>query len=184
MTSRLGSLGADGDVSDACGSPSLGVGADDRQQQSRERVRVETGGPIGLGARGRPSNVWVMSHSGWRQWADESMEQVDRQVRDAQRRAEEATRFRASMDQVQGRATSLYRDVSAATDVNGRLVDLQLTSDALRRDPRDLARLVVSTVDAARRNAGSQALTVARDAFGADSAIVTKLAAELKADGS
>ena len=110
------------------------------------------------------------------------MEQVDRQVQDAQRRAEDASRFRAGMDQVRGRATSQYRDVAAVTDVAGRLVDLQLTPDALRRDPRGLARLVVATVDAARRDAGNQALTMAGDAFGADSAVVTRLAAELKVD--
>lgn len=115
----------------------------------------------------------------WRQWADESLSTVDQQIKDAQRQAETAAALRADMSQVQGRATSTYEEVTVVTDVAGRLLDLQLTADALRRDPRELAALVVDTATVARRQAADRALTMAEEAFGVGSALATRLAAEL-----
>lgn len=123
-----------------------------------------------------------VAESEWRQWADESLSAVDQQIKDAQRQAETATTFRAQVGQVRGRATSQYGEVTAVTDTAGRLLDLQLTADALQRDPRELATLVVATADEARRQAGAQALTMAEEAFGAGSAVVTRLAADLEPD--
>jgi len=118
----------------------------------------------------------------WRQWADESVVQVDQETKSAQERAADVTRFRSDLEQVRGRATSRYLDVTAVADVNGRLVDLQLAADAVRRDPRDLARIILDTADDARRNAADQALAMARETFGADSGLVARLATDLQPD--
>jgi len=85
------------------------------------------------------------------------------------------------MGQVRGRASSAYREVTVVTDVGGRLVDLQLAPQALRRDARELSRLVVATAELARRDAAEQVLTMAQAAFGAGSGVVTRLAAEVEA---
>ncbi|MCL2423764.1 MAG: YbaB/EbfC family nucleoid-associated protein [Micrococcales bacterium] len=105
---------------------------------------------------------------------------MDRDTEGAQQRAADVTQFRTNVEQVRGRATSRYRDVTAVTDVDGRLVDLELTSDAVRRDPRDLARIIVDTADEARRHAGSQALTMARQTFGDRSGLVVRLQVDLR----
>ncbi len=123
-----------------------------------------------------------MPDNEWRQWADASLSTVDQQIKDAQRQAETATALRADMRQVQGRATSRYGEVTAATDVAGRLLDLRLTADALRRDPHELAALVVATADDARRQAADRALALADEAFGVGSALATRLTAELGRD--
>ncbi|MDR3068385.1 MAG: YbaB/EbfC family nucleoid-associated protein [Cellulomonas sp.] len=120
-----------------------------------------------------------MPENEWRQWADESLSTVDQQIQDARRQAETAATLRADLDQVRGSATSRYGEVSAATDVAGRLLDLRLTADALRRDPHELATLVVATADAARRQAADRALALTEAAFGTGSAAATRLAAEL-----
>ncbi len=118
----------------------------------------------------------------WRQWADGSLSTVDQQIKDAQRQAETARTLRADLSQLRGRATSRYGEVTAVTDVAGRLLDLQLTADALRRDPHELATLVTTTADEARRQAADQAKTLAEHAFGAGSALATRLATELEPD--
>ena len=110
------------------------------------------------------------------------MVQVDQETKSAQERAADVTRFRSDLEQVRGRATSRYLDVTAVADVNGRLVDLQLAADAVRRDPRDLARIILDTADDARRNAADQALAMARETFGADSGLVARLATDLQPD--
>ena len=123
-----------------------------------------------------------MSDNGfdWVWQADAALGRVDEQVRAAQERAEVAGRFRAEVEQVRGEARSRRGEVVVVCDVQGCLVDLRLSPAALEYSASDLARLVLRTVADARAVAGRRALGLAGDAFGPESPVVARLAAELE----
>lgn len=107
---------------------------------------------------------------------------VEAQLRaeQAQLRAEQAQQVQADIDAVRATATAPRREVAVTVDATGRLTDIRLADAAYDVRPDALERLIVETAGAAQRLAGEQALEISRAAFGADSAIVDRLAGEIE----
>jgi len=110
---------------------------------------------------------------------DAAMERVNAQIVEAQERAARATQVRQEMDALRATAKSPKGEVEAEADTSGRLVGLNLSSDALELDERALARLIVITAQLAAARAGEQALEIAATAFGEESAITTRFRDEI-----
>jgi hypothetical protein len=115
----------------------------------------------------------------WFARADETLARVGQQVAAAQERAATASRVRAELDRVRGQARSPRGEVTVSADATGRVVDLRFAEDAVELSARDLSRLTLETIAAARAASGAAALEVARAAWGEDSPTVAALAAEL-----
>jgi len=108
---------------------------------------------------------------------DEAMARVNAQVAEAQQRAERATAVRIEMDALRGKAKSPKGEVEVEVDTSGRLVGLELTSDALELGERALSKLIIETSRAA--GAGELAVELAADAFGAESSITARFRDEI-----
>jgi len=106
---------------------------------------------------------------------------VQDQVAAAQKRAQAAQQMRAQVEAVRGTAYSQRRELSVTVDASGRLVDVQLSDAALELRARDLSRLIITTAQAASRDAGQQAMDLAAAAFGEDSPVVARLRDEVTA---
>ncbi|WEG09296.1 YbaB/EbfC family nucleoid-associated protein [Microbacterium horticulturae] len=106
---------------------------------------------------------------------------VQDQVAAAQQRAQAAQQMRAQVEAVRGTAYSQRRELSVTVDASGRLVDVELSDAALDLRARDLSRLIVTTAQAASRDAGQQAMDLAVTAFGEDSPVVARLRDEVQA---
>ncbi|WP_051191869.1 YbaB/EbfC family nucleoid-associated protein [Microbacterium luticocti] len=106
---------------------------------------------------------------------------VHDQVAAAQQRAQAAQQMRAQVEAVRGTASSPRRELSVTVDASGRLVDVELSDAALNLGARDLSRMIVSTAQAASRDAGQQAVDLAAAAFGDDSPVVARLRDEVQA---
>lgn len=88
--------------------------------------------------------------------------------------------MQVDIDAVRAAATSPRREVSVTVDATGRLVGIRLADAAFELRPDALERVIVETAGDAQRLAGEQALEISRAAFGADSAIVERLAGEIE----
>jgi DNA-binding protein YbaB len=111
--------------------------------------------------------------------ADAAITRVEQQIEAAQRQAEKAREFQAQVEAVRGTARSPRREVEVTVDASGRLAAVDLADAAMDLRPRDLAALLVETANAAQRDAGTKALQIASEAFGAESGVVDHLRAEL-----
>jgi DNA-binding protein YbaB len=111
---------------------------------------------------------------------DAAIARVNAQIKEAQERAVRASAMRQQVESVRGQAASTRREVTVTVDVSGRLVDLDIAEAGMELAPRDLARLVVTTVEQARRNAGDQSIALAAEVFGEDSIVVDRLRAEVE----
>jgi DNA-binding protein YbaB len=111
--------------------------------------------------------------------ADDAIARVNQQIVEAQERAAKASEVRAEMDALRGTATSPRGEVVATADVSGRLVDLELTPDAIDRTPTALAALILATAKAAAAKAGQLAVEQAAAAFGEDSPVTEHLRTEI-----
>lgn len=112
---------------------------------------------------------------------DALIARVQDQVAAAQQRAQAAQQMRARVDAVRGTAFSPRRELSVTVDASGRLVDMELSDAALDLRAKDLSRLIVTTAQAATRDAGQQATELAAAAFGEDSPVVARLRDEVEA---
>lgn len=110
---------------------------------------------------------------------DSAIDRIEEQIREAQQRAEIAQQMQGDISAIRGRAESARGEVKATTDVNGRLLELDLRPAALELRPADLSALIIATSDSARRSAGAQAIAIAEESFGADSSMSVHLRAEL-----
>lgn len=110
---------------------------------------------------------------------DEAMARVNAQVAEAQQRAERATAVRIEMDALRGKAKSPKGEVEVEVDTSGRLVGLELTSDAMDLGERELSKLIVATSRAAASKAGELAIELAADAFGQESSITARFREEI-----
>lgn len=104
---------------------------------------------------------------------------VNAQVVEAQERAERAKALRVEVDAVRGTATSPRREVEVSVDASGKLTGLSLTDAAYDLRAADLSALIVRTAQAAQRDAGEKVLRLSSDAFGEDSPVTQRLAAEV-----
>lgn len=112
--------------------------------------------------------------------AEAAIARIEQQVAEAQLRAERAQQVQVDIDAVRAAATSPRREVSVTVDATGRLVGIRLADAAYELRPDALERVIVETAGDAQRLAGEQALEISRAAFGADSAIVERLAGEIE----
>jgi DNA-binding protein YbaB len=104
---------------------------------------------------------------------------IQEQLEQAQRAAVKATAVRDQIAAIRGTATSRDRAVTAVCDASGALLDLELADDVQDANPRALAQQIVATVREATAKAGAQAVAVAQEAFGEDSATANQLRAEV-----
>ena len=111
--------------------------------------------------------------------ADLALASIERDVAHAQARATLAARVQDDVAALRGTGRSPAGDVVVVTDVAGRLHDVRLTASALQTGPASLSRALVSAARAAEAHAARQTLTVVGEAFGADSATLARLQAEL-----
>ena len=125
--------------------------------------------------------------------ADETIARINAQVQQAQERAVQAAAVRREVDSLRASVSSDQGDIEVQVDVVGRLSDLTLTRSALDRHPDALAREILRVAREAQVRAGEKALTLAADAFGAESDLVERMRLEIgervgpevpKADGS
>ncbi len=115
---------------------------------------------------------------------DAVLAKIQRDIADAQARAERATEVRASIDRVRGRARSARGEVEAEVDATSRLTDLRLDDSALGLRADALAALIRETIAAATRDAGTRALAITDDAYGAGSSVSEQLRRELEERGT
>jgi hypothetical protein len=109
--------------------------------------------------------------------ADETIAEVERQVELSNERAAKMPAFEAELDAVRGVATSRARDVRAEVDVNGRLVGLELTEQALSSGARRLSREILATIAAAEKKAKVEAVRSVAQLLGEDDPITVQLRA-------
>ncbi len=106
---------------------------------------------------------------------------VTAQIEQAQERARRATALRQQVEQLTGEARSPRQELRVRVDAQGRLLDLELSDAAVDLGPRDLAQLVLRTAAAAHRQAAEQVGRLAGEAFGEDSDLARRVAAEAEA---
>jgi len=112
---------------------------------------------------------------------DAAIARVQRDIAEAEARAQTAADVRASIDRVRGRARSPRGEVDVEADATGQITDLQLADAALLLRPQQLATLIRETIRAATAAAGRLAVTLTDDAYGEGSAYSARLRAELDA---
>ncbi|OAN42090.1 YbaB/EbfC family nucleoid-associated protein [Microbacterium sp. H83] len=114
-------------------------------------------------------------------WSDPvaTRARIEQQVRDAERRAEQAAQVRDDIAAVREQASSPKRDVTVTVDSSGRLAAVALTDAAFDRSPAALGELIVSLAGDAQRAAGARAVEIAAEAFGAEDAAVEHLRDEI-----
>jgi len=112
-------------------------------------------------------------------WVEEACANIDAQMAEAQRKAVAAAKMAEDMERVVGQARSRRGEVAVATDASGRVIDLRLTDEAMRYRSNDLARMLLETIEQARRDSSRQALDLARDTLGEDSLTFARIAADL-----
>jgi len=110
---------------------------------------------------------------------DAALERIQADIRGAQERAEQAARFKETVDQLRGRARSARGEVTVEVDTGGQLVDLRLSDDATEIVARDLSVLILDTVRAATRDAAQQAMVVTAEMFGEESPVTVQMRTEL-----
>jgi DNA-binding protein YbaB len=115
-------------------------------------------------------------------WADpDSMiERVRQQVEQAQEAAKRATQMRGQFESIRGKAESDRNEVRVTVDTSGRLLDLQIDDDATGRGGRELAQIILTTIREAQRRAGTEAMALVEDTFGAESGAATHMREELE----
>jgi DNA-binding protein YbaB len=112
---------------------------------------------------------------------DAAIARVQRDIAQAQERAERAVEVKASIDRVRGKARSRRGEVEVEVDVSGQLTDLRLADDAMELRPADLATLIRETIRTAVQVAARSAIALTDDAYGEGSAISQHLHDELDA---
>ncbi|WP_152650617.1 YbaB/EbfC family nucleoid-associated protein [Demequina aurantiaca] len=118
-----------------------------------------------------------MSQSPWTD-PDAAITRVEEQVRQAEAVAAKAQALEKEMKLLVGSAQSPRREASVTVTVQGALVDLQLSRDAMELDERALSKIIVETVAKAQRNVGERAVALTSEAFGEDSPITARMRAE------
>jgi vacuolar-type H+-ATPase subunit E/Vma4 len=113
--------------------------------------------------------------------ADSTIAEVEDQIRLSEERAARMPAFEAALDSIRGAATSKARDVRAEVDVNGRVVSLELTEQALQVGARRLAREILATIGAAETQAKLQAVKNVSVLLGDDDPITLQLRADAEA---
>jgi hypothetical protein len=110
--------------------------------------------------------------------ADETIAQVEEEVRLDDERAARMPAFTAEIDAVRGVATSRARDVKVEVDASGRITGLELTEQALAGGARRLAREILATATAAEIQAKQQAVQSVGRLLGEHDPITEQLRAE------
>jgi hypothetical protein len=110
--------------------------------------------------------------------ADETIAQVEEEVRLNDERAARMPAFTAEIDAVRGVATSRARDIKVEVDASGRITGLELTEQALAGGARRLAREILATATAAEVQAKQQAVLSVGRLLGEDDPITVQLRTE------
>jgi vacuolar-type H+-ATPase subunit E/Vma4 len=113
--------------------------------------------------------------------ADSTIAEVEDQIRLSEERAARMPAFESALAEIRGAATSKARDVRAEVDVNGRVVSLELTEQALQVGARRLAREILTTIGAAESQAKLQAVKNVATLLGDDDPITLQLRADAEA---
>ncbi len=111
---------------------------------------------------------------------DAALERVQSDLAAAQERAARAQEARARIAAVRGVGRSPRGEVRVQVDSAGVLRDLALTDDAMRLSPGELVRLILDAARAAQQDSAARTVAVAEEAFGAESAMVAHLRAEVE----
>lgn len=108
---------------------------------------------------------------------DESLAQIEADVRRSEERASRFPAFETAIAQARGRGVSAGRDIVVSVDSTGRVVDLQLSEQALARGARRLTHELLATIRAAESDVRAATLDAAETLLGADDPLVEQLRA-------
>ncbi len=106
---------------------------------------------------------------------DESLAQVEADVRRSDERAARMPAFEAALSRVRGDASSPGRDIHVQVDATGRVVGLRLSETAVSRGSRRLSADILTVIRAAERSAQNAALEAVSDLLGAEDPITEQL---------
>jgi DNA-binding protein YbaB len=111
--------------------------------------------------------------------ADTAIDRIQEQVAQAQATAAKAQEMQQRIRDTRGVAESRGGEVRATCDASGALTDLTLESNAADMSVKELGRVILETVTAARTKAGAKAIAIAEDLFGEDAPGVQMMRAEI-----
>lgn len=112
---------------------------------------------------------------------DESLAQIEADVRRSEQRAAQMPAFEAAVAAVRGVGRSRGRDIRVEVDASGHVVDLRLGESALNRGAERLSRDIVATIRDAESDARAQTVHAVTALLGADDPIVAQLTAPAEA---
>jgi hypothetical protein len=107
---------------------------------------------------------------------DETLAELDADVRRSSARAAQMPAFEAAVAAARGTARSRAGDILVEVDANGRVTSLRLTEQALRRGAPSLERDLLSTIRSAERDVRAHTLAAVADLLGADDPLLAQLA--------
>lgn len=106
---------------------------------------------------------------------EESLAQIEQDVRLSNERAAKMPAFEAAVTAVRGTAWSQARDVYVQVDSAGRVQTLRLADTALARGGTRLAKDILAVIMAAEKNAQSATIDAVAELLGADDPITQQL---------
>ena len=106
---------------------------------------------------------------------DESLAQVEADVRRSDARAAQMPAFEQAVADARGKATSRARDIVVQVEGSGRIVDLRISEHALTKGAERLTHELLSTIRAAEADVQAKTLAAVEALLGADDPIVAQL---------
>jgi DNA-binding protein YbaB len=108
---------------------------------------------------------------------DDSLAQIEADVRLIQTRAQMMPTFEKAVAQVRGKAASAGRDIRVEVDSGGRVLDLRVSESALAGGAQRLSHELLAVIRAAESDATKATLDAVGALLGADDPIVAQLRA-------
>jgi len=106
---------------------------------------------------------------------DESLAQVEADVRRSDQRAAQMPAFEALVASVRGEAFSAARDLHVQVDSTGRVVALRIADSALARGARRLSQDLLAVIRAAEGDAQRATIEAVTGLLGPDDPIIEQL---------
>jgi hypothetical protein len=106
---------------------------------------------------------------------EESLAQIERDVRQSADRAAKMPAFEATVSAIRGAAWSSARDVYVQVDSTGRVQTLRLGETALARGAQRLASDILATIVSAEKNAHAATIDAVSELLGDDDPITEQL---------
>lgn len=104
---------------------------------------------------------------------------LHQQLSDAKGRLERVQSMRGDIDGIRVNRLSPRGEVTVSCDASGVLRTIDIGESAFDGRPSELGPLILRTIQEAQREAGNQAVAMAKEAFGDDSAIATLMEQEV-----